>query len=171
MRYTVQVVVIVAVTLLAPGWATCEEARVEASSADPLVPFEPLIGGRWHLEGSYLELSWGLGRRSVRGRNYFVVDGEAKLVGEGLWFWHPGEGRIRGVFTAIDMPVALFDYTTRFEQDRMVSDLRTYDAAGNESVYVETWDLGAEGKLGWKLLQETPEGLRQVMGGTYERQP
>ena len=53
----------------------------------------------------------------------------------------------------------------------MVSDLRTWDTAGNESVYVETWDPGEKGRIGWKLFQNTPEDRREVMGGIYKREP
>lgn len=172
MSYPIRcVVAVAALTLSMAGGAICEEGASPAPATDPLARFEPLIGGQWHLDGSYQELSWGVGRRSVRARNYFVIDGEAKLVAEGSWFWHPGEEEIRGVFTAVDMPVVLFEYTTRFEGSMMVSDLRTWDAAGGESAYVETWDLGEEGKVGWRLLEETPAGPREVMGGTYVRRP
>ena len=172
MRYRVPfVLAMVASTFLAPSRASGQDSGPAAPSDDHLAPFERFIGGQWHLDESYQELSWGVGRRSVRARSYFVVDGEPKLVGEGSWFWHPGEERIKGVFTAVDMPVVLFVYTTRFEEGKMVSDLRAYDADGNESVFVEIWELDAEGNRVWKLLQETPDGLREVMGGTYVRKP
>ena len=113
---------------------------LHANDADnPLAPFERLIGGRWAIEGSYQEFSWGVGKRSVTARGYFVFDGEARLVSEGSWYWHPGEKTIRGTFTATGMPVVLFDYTTRFEGDAMVSDLRAWDNEGKELHYRETW--------------------------------
>lgn len=136
-----------------------------------LAPFERFMGARWHLEGSYLELEWGVGRRSVKSRSYFVVDGEPRLVSEGSWFWHPGEQAIKGVFTAIDMPVVFFDYTVRFEEDRMVSDLEAYDAAGKRTSYVETWELTDETHFRWELLQQTDEGLEELMSGVYAKEP
>lgn len=33
----------------------------------------------------------------------------------------PKEKQIRGVFTAVEMPVVFFDHTTRFEGDKMDS--------------------------------------------------
>lgn len=137
--------------------------------ADPLAGFDKLIGGSWHLEGSYLELEWGVGRRSVKSRSYFVIDGEPRLVSEGLWFWHPGEQAIKGFFTAVDMPVVLFDFTTRFEDNRIVSDLSAYDARGNETSYVETWELVDEMHLLWRLVEDTPGGVVERMSGTYSR--
>jgi hypothetical protein len=136
---------------------------------NPLAPFERLIGGQWHLEGSYQEFEWGVGKHSVKSRSYFVIDGTPRLVGEGFWFWHPGEKQIKGVFTASDMPVVLWDYTTRFEQDKMVNDLKTYDANDAESIYLETWEFTDDSHFVWKLMATTPDGMKEVMGGTYEK--
>lgn len=136
---------------------------------NPLAPFERLIGGEWHLGESFQEFEWGVGKRSVRSRAYFLEDGVPRLVSEGIWFWHPGERAIRGVFTAVNMPVVFFDYTTRFQGDQMISDLRSFDAAGNETVYVESFDLSQDDRYEWALKADGPEGLREVMGGTYTR--
>ena len=138
-------------------------------TSNPLAPFERLVGAQWHLEGSYQEFEWGVGNRSVRSRSYFVVEGKPKLVSEGIWFWHPGEKQIKGTFTAIDMPVVFFDYTTRFEGSKMVNDLRSYDANGSETAYVETWDFIDDMQYVWKLMKKTPEGLQEVMGATYSK--
>ncbi len=163
------VVAIVGGAFLMPAHARCQGAGVQQPAPGPLAPFERLIGGQWHLEGSYQEFEWGVGRRSVRSRSYFVVEGEPMLVSEGVWFWHPGEQRIRGAFTAIEMPVVFFDTTTRFEGNKMVNDLRTYDAEGNEEAYVETWEFTDDTHYVWTLWKETPEGLREEMSGTYAK--
>ncbi|MBT8395904.1 MAG: hypothetical protein HKO65_12845 [Gemmatimonadetes bacterium] len=157
----------VMLTAMSAGFS--QEPQTDHPQANPLAPFERLIGGEWHLDGSYLELEWGVGRTSVRSRSYFVGEGSPRLVSEGIWFWHPGEEEIRGVFTAVDMPAVLFDYTTTFDGDRMVNDLRTYDAAGSETVYVETWELIDDSHYEWRLLADSPDGLQEVMSGTYER--
>ena len=152
---------LIAGLLSGPGLALAEET--------PLAPFERLMGGEWHLEDSYQSFEWGVGRQSVRARSYFLADGTAKLVSEGFWYWHPGEKRIRGVFSAIDMPVTLFDYVTRFEGDTMVSELTAYDAAGNPDRYVETWHFVGERAFEWTLRGES--GGEPLMGGTYQRRP
>lgn len=164
-----QVVAFIAGALLVPMPASSQEVEPEQTAVDPLAPFERFVGGQWHLEGSYQEFEWGVGRRVVRSRGYFLEDGKPKLVAEGIWFWHPGEKRIKGIFAAIDMPVVFFDYTTRFEGSKMVSDLRSYGAKGTESTYVETWDFKDDTHFVWKLMKQTPEGLREEMGGTYTR--
>jgi hypothetical protein len=157
--------------LLMPAHARAEAPAAEPAPPNPLAPFERFMGAPWHLEGSYLELEWGVGRRSVRSRSHFVVEGQPRLVSEGSWFWHPGEQAIKGVFTAIDMPVVFFDYTVRFEADRMVSDLEAYDAEGNRTSYVETWELTDETHFRWKLLRQTGEGLEELMSGVYTKEP
>ena len=112
---------------------------------------------------------WGVGNRSVRGRSYFVRDGDAVLVSEGFWYWHPGQQKIRGVFTAKDMPVELFDFTTRFEGDRMISDLGAFGADGSATSYVETWEFTDDTHFTWTLYRVTPDGPVKEMGGVYTR--
>lgn len=149
--------------------ARSEEADTSPPQAGPLAPFARLVGGQWWLGESYQEFEWGVGRRSVRARSYFIVDGTPRLVSEGSWFRHPGRQQIRGFFTAIDMPVALFEYTTRFEQDRMVSELRAFDPDGGETRYLEILTFTSESQFVWKLFRPTPDGLEEEMGGTYTR--
>ena len=139
------------------------------SVENPLAPFQRLVGAQWHLGGSYQEFEWGVGGRSVRSRSYSVVGGEAQSVSEGSWFWHPGEKVLKGYFTAVEMPAEFFDYTTTFEGEKMVNDLRAYDAFGNQEAFVETWEFIDEDRYLWKLFQKTPDGLAEIMSGTYSR--
>ena len=46
---------------------------------NPLEPFERLVGGEWHLEGSYHVFSWGFGRHSISALTYRVSDEEPEL--------------------------------------------------------------------------------------------
>lgn len=154
-------------SLAVPGLSQTDGG--EEAAINPLAPFERLIGGQWHLEGSYQEFEWGVGKRSVKARGYFVVDGNPRLVSEGYWFWHPGQRQIKGFFTAIDMPVTFFDHTTRFEQNRMVSDLRAYTPGGGETVFVETWEFTDESHFEWRLTSDMADGSQPQMSGTYTR--
>jgi hypothetical protein len=140
-----------------------------ASAPHPLASFERLIGGQWYLAGSYQEFEWGVGRRSVIARSYFVVEGIPKLVSEGVWYWHPEKKRIRGIFIAIDMPVEVFEYTTRFEGNSIVSELAAYNADGTKTMYKEVWEFLDDAHFAWTLFAETPEGLKEEMSGTYSR--
>jgi len=144
-------------------------SNVNSQDAHPLQGFERLIGGQWHLDESYQEFEWGVGRQSVRARSYFVVEGQPKLVSEGYWYWHPGEQKIKGLFTAIDMPVVLFEYTTRFEGNTMVNDLQTFAANGNETIFAETWEFVDDTRFDWKLTSELSDGTEAMMSGTYVR--
>lgn len=148
---------------------SAQEAPQSQSNPNPLSSFEQLIGGQWHLDDSYQEFEWGLGKLSVKSNSYFITGGEAQLVAEGFWFWHPKNQQIKGAFTAVEMPAVLFEYTTRFEGEKMVSDLLTYDASGAETEYVEVWDLMDDTHYLWTLFMKTPDGLQEVMSGTYER--
>lgn len=162
-------VAVAAAILLTPLHVRSQDVGEQEPGADPLAPFARLMGGQWHLGGSYQEFEWGVGRQSVKSRGYFLVGGEPKLVSEGIWFWHPGQKQIKGYFTAIDMPVVFFDYTTRFEKDKMISELRSYGLKGNETAYVETWEFKDDKHYVWKLFRQTPEGMKEEMGGTYTK--
>lgn len=163
------VIALMVTTVLIPGWVPAQEENNDKLMPNPLAPFERLIGGRWYLEGSYQEFEWGVGRRSIKARSYFIVEDEPKLVSEGIWFWHPEEKQIKGVFTAIDMPVEIFEYTSRFEGNSLLSELVAYSAEGGKSRYAEEWEFVDETHFVWTLSIETPDGLRQEMGGTYSR--
>lgn len=144
-------------------------SNVNSQDAHPLQGFERLIGGQWHLDKSYQEFEWGVGRQSVRARSYFVVEDQPKLVSEGYWYWHPGEHKIKGLFTAIDMPVVLFEYTTRFEGNTKVNNLKTFAANGNETIFAETWEFVDDMHFEWELTSEFSDGTEAMMSGTYVR--
>ncbi len=137
---------------------------------NPLAPFEWIIGGAWHFENAYQVFEWGVGKRSVKSKNYYIIEGDTTLVSEGSWFWHPGENQVRGYFTAIKMPVAFFDYSTRFEKNKIVSILKSYSPAGEESTYTEILESTSENTCEWSLLQETDEGSKKIMGSEFVRQ-
>lgn len=141
-----------------------------ASAPNPLTQFERLVGHQWHLEGSYQEFEWGVGRRSVIARSYFVVEGKPKLVSEGIWYWHPEEKQIKGIFIATDMPVEVFEYTTRFEGTSIISELVAYNADGIKTTYKEVWEFLDDAHFVWTLFSETPEGPKEEMSGTYSRE-
>jgi hypothetical protein len=140
-----------------------------AELAGPLSPFSKLIGGKWESEGTYQTFHWGVGQASVIARSFFIVEGKAMPVSEGSWYWHPGEQRIRGHFTAINMPVSLFDYTTTFVEDTMRNDIRAYDKAGNETRYEEVWAFTSDHEYVWSLYRVADTGKELEMSATYRR--
>lgn len=139
------------------------------NSSSSLSQFSGLIGGEWHIEGSYQVFEWGVGRKSVKSKGYSLIDGKSKLISEGIWVWHVGDKKLKGYFTAIEMPVEFFDYTTRFEGDNMMNDLKSYNADGSEENYFETWEFTDDDHYIWTLFELTAEGKQKVMGGKYER--
>lgn len=143
---------------------------VQVDSSNPLAPFDPLIGGEWHQEGNYQVLAWGVGRKTVTSRHYFLVDGEPQLVSEGFWFWHPNEQTIKGTFVAIEMPVELFEYTTKFEGNKMVSELKAFTSEGVDEHYIEEWRFNGADQYTFSLYADTPEGRQQALELTYVRQ-
>ena len=137
--------------------------------ANPLEPFDRLVGGEWHLEGSYHVFSWGFGRHSISALTYRTTHGEAELVGDGGWFWHPGQQAIRGFLFAEGMGIDLFEYRSRWEGDSFMSDLTTYGSEGSEGHYEERWDFTGPDSYEWSLWARTDTGLEKAMGGTFQR--
>lgn len=162
-------IALICATFLVPGVTYSQAENTDAPKSNPLAGFERLVGGQWHLDGSYQEFEWGVGRRSIVARGYFLVEGKPRLVSQGMWYWHPERNRIEGIFTAIDMGIEIFEYTTRFDENSIVSELVTYDAKGTKSSYLETWRFVDDSHIQWTLFAVTPDGPREEMSGTYSR--
>lgn len=167
-KYVLVFVLSVTVSLM-PAILRAETASDPLPGTNPLAPFARLIGGRWHLDGSYQEFEWGVGRRSVKARSYFVINDEPKLVSEGVWYWHPTEKVIKGLATAIDMPVEVFEYTTRFVGNSMLSDLSAVGSDGSRTEYVEDWEFRDDDHFVWTLFSKTNDSLNEEMQDTYTR--
>lgn len=155
--------------LLAVVSGQAAEPAREDTTENPLEPFPKLVGGKWRLADTYQTFHWGVGRLSVRSLGFAIVDGEPKLVSEGIWFWHPELKQIKGYSTAIDMPVNIFDYTTEFQENTMVNKLRAYSSTGSAEDYIETWEFTGPDTYEWTLSAPTPDGMTKIMAGTYTR--
>ncbi len=92
-------IAVASVVVSTVAWAQDTDPATEA-----LAPFERLIGGAWYLDDGYQVFEWGVGRRAVISKSYTLANGQATLVSEGMWMWHPGEKAIKGYFTAVNMP-------------------------------------------------------------------
>ena len=143
--------------------------ETEENSPDSLSHFSRLIGGEWHMGYSYQVFEWGVGKKSVKSSGYFVIDGKPKLVSEGIWVWHPGEQKLKGYFTAIDMPITFFDYTASFDGTNMENELKSYSPRGTVENYVETNEFIDDDHYIWTLYAITSEGKTKIMGGKYKR--
>jgi len=135
----------------------------------PLASFERLVGGEWRSGNTAQVFEWGPGRSSVIARSYSVEEGRSVPVSVALWYVHPANGTIEGRATAVNMPVALFEYTTRFDGDVMRSDLVTYDADGESGVFVETLEFTGGDTYEWNLLLPRPDRTEVVMSATFSR--
>ncbi len=129
-------------------------------------PFGALVEGEWHGEDSRHVFEWGVGKRSLRSRSYQESEGGWNLVGEGMWFWDPGQATIRGIAVAIGMPVELFEYRSEVQGTEVVHDLVAQGPAGGE--YGERW-VFADGTYRWTLEVENEGQLEAIMGGAYQR--
>lgn len=134
-----------------------------------LAAFDRLVGGEWHMADSYHVFRWGAANRSFHSQSFFVSHGTSIPVGEGSWYWHPGDRSIRGHQVAEGMGIDLFEYTSRWEGDTLINDLITYDAEGNTGNYEEHWEFTDADTYQWTLYSRTDDGLQRAMGGTFTR--
>ena len=143
---------------------------VSKAETNPMSSFSWLIGGKWEMkDGTYHTFEWGLGKRSVKAKTYFKVEDEYVLVSEGLWFWHPGEKLIKGYFTAKNMPFVFMEFTTKFEDRKMINKLKAIAKDGKVSHYSSTWSpIGKDG-YSWKLFTGEEGSLKEVMKGDFKR--
>lgn len=146
-------------------------AKATESGDHPLAAFESLVGGEWTLGDGYQVLEWGVGKRSVIARSYQRGPAGPRLVSEGSWFFHPGKGAIVGYFTAVDMGVALFEYTTKGVPGGLESEIVTWDEQGRDAQYLERWILQGEDQYHWQLMTRADDGLSTVSEGTFTRRP
>lgn len=133
----------------------------------PLAGFERLMGGRWQLDNSYQTFEWGVGEMSVVSRSFVQTQSGDKLVSEGVWYVHPGDQVIRGVFTAIDMGIQLFEYETRFEGDEIISKLVTWDDNQQRGEWEERWTFTDKRHYIWELYELVDDGRKNVMRGVF----
>lgn len=148
--------------LSALGSLSPPQLRAQASTGDPLAEFGERMVGTWEAPDSRHVFGWGVGERAVRSTSYALQAGEWVLVSEGMWYWDPGVGAIRGVTVAIGMPVELFDYTSRVTASEVVHDLLLHGEMGGR--YVETWRFTPEG-YDWVLEQDG----ERLMGGSFRK--
>lgn len=130
--------------------------------------FDRLVGGHWVMGDAYQSYEWGVGRLSLRGQSYRVVDGDSQLVGEGMLFHHAGDDALRGIFTATGMGIDLFDYTVKsMDENRVVFSLRTFGQLTGE--FEEIWEFVDDDHFDWSLHQLTADGSVEMMSGRFER--
>ena len=143
-------------------------------STNPLTPFARLIGGEWYYDGkdgayTHHHFEWGVGQKTVISRSYAPDNNGEVLVSEGFWFWHPAEQTIKGYHIAIGMPVEVFEYTTTFEGNKMVSELRATNPEGAVANHIETWQFTDEDHYVCTVDNKTPAGPQKWLELSFIR--
>lgn len=131
-----------------------------------LEAFGALAVGEWTAEDARNTLTWGVGRKIIHSKSYFLLQGEWTLVSEGVWYADPSGAGVRGVVVAIEMPVELFEYRSEVRGESIVHQLVGHGEMGGE--YRETWSFDDEG-YEWTLETEAEGAMQRVMGGAYQR--
>lgn len=139
--------------------------QTTAAGSD-LEAFGALVVGTWEAADSRHVLEWGVGRRVIRSRGYFLIDGDWMLVSEGIWYEDRDAARIRGVVLAVEMPIDRFEYSTVVNGSEVVHELVAHGEAGGR--YRETWTFDGSGYR-WMVAKIGTDGLEPMMKGSYRR--
>ena len=145
---------------------------IETSTQDPvevMAPFARIVGQWQNTEMIELvhHIEWGVDKRTINMHSH-APDGT--LLSEGRWFWHSGEGVIKGYAVAIEMPVEFFDYTvTAFEDNKLTMALTSYTPTGEATKHIETWTFSDDNHYTFALHSKTPDGLVKTLEFGFER--
>ncbi len=148
---------------------TAQDASSDSLS-NPLQHFEHLIGGIWTGDKTQQTFEWGVGEKSVVSKLYFIEPDSLKLVGELIWFWHPGINEIKGYGTSIDMAMDFFDYTTTFESPyKMVNTFIGYGGQFDGVPQLEVVEFISEDKYKWTYFNKEGNEFHPSYSITFNR--
>jgi hypothetical protein len=115
--------------------------------ADPLLPFARFVGGAWETEGDFkvhVAYEWGLNKKLLKIKSYFVGKNGPQLAYESVVYWHPQKKEV--VFQSISAQGGMFDgvmtpkgdvYTsvfTSYEGDKVVPFRQTIEFLDDDHV-------------------------------------
>ena len=146
------------------GLALAHAAAAQDATGE-LEAFGALVVGTWRADDAKHVHTWGVGKKLIHSASYFLVDGEWKLVSEGIWYWDDQERTIRSTHVAIDMPVERFEYRTEVKGALVEHELTAYGSQPGD--FVEIWSFHEDG-YDWRLESPDDRGTR-VMGGSFRR--
>lgn len=142
-------------------------AQDSVEKSNPLTNFAPIIGS-WTFGETIQKFTWGPGEKSVNVSQQAVKDNDTSIVTTGLFFYHPGDNSVKGYFSAVNMGIDLFEYTSvTFSGDTIFADLTTYGDYGGE--FKETWVATDADHWTWTLYQVGASAATQLMTGVFER--
>lgn len=126
-----------------------------------------LVGGSWKIGPLTHVFEWGIGHHTLIARSY---DAEGNYASEARWFWHPGEGVIKGY--SIDAAGSgLAEMTTLIEGDTMSNALLMMGSDGSRANYVGEWVFVGEDRYDWTLYKKTDSGREKQFTATGLRSP
>lgn len=149
-----------------------QEAKVDSLTSNPLEHFDFLVGGTWTSNTTQQTFAWGIGKKSIISKLYFIntENNDLKLVGEINWFWHPGLEQIKGYGTSIDMAMDFFDYTTTFENpNKMLNTFMAYGGEFNGVQQLETLEFIDTNKYKWTYFNKVMDEFRPSYSITFQR--
>ena len=147
-----------------------QSSVLAAGAPDTLKGFERLLGGCWRLGESCQEFEFGLDGRRVTARTLMRTEAGTRVISEGAWFHQPGRKVAVGYFVAQGMGVELFEYSTRFEGEAMISDVTARGETGHARTCREIWTFTDPEHYVWELFESGSGSVTRVMQGIFARE-
>ena len=146
-------------------------AQQTENTANPLQPFEFLIGGEWKTTTTTQTFSWGFNKQSVVSELYFTDGDSVRLTGKITWFWHPGEKTIKGYGHSVEMAMNFFDYSTAFESPTvMFNTFYGYGGTADGIPQYEKLEFIGENEYKWTYFNKVLDELKPAYGLTFKRE-
>lgn len=145
------------------------------SEENPLSGLMRLVGGRWTFNGpedaplTYHRYQTKLDGKVIISESFAAAGNKETLVSTSIWYWNPAEAKIKAIGIAQQMEVDVFEYTNvKVEGNTMTCDLSAHSDQGS-SEFIEIWEFPDDNSYEWKLFTESPDGLLEVMNGSFAR--
>jgi hypothetical protein len=136
-------------------------SSVIAQESNPLQPFEFLIGGEWSTNTTAQTFEWGVGKKLVHSKLYYITNNDTSLAGEITWFWHPGQKQIKGYGHLLNDQVSFFDYTTEFSDSRRMNNSITgYNSQSMSIPIIESIEFLENDSYRWTMYERVLDELR-----------
>ncbi len=146
------------------------QLTLKAQDANPLQPFEYLIGGNWNTETTMQTFEWGVGEKSVHSELYFIAEGDTSLAGEITWFWHPGKQKIKGYGHLLSNQLIFFDYSTEFTEPRkMTNVILGYNHQIDEVPIYESLEFIDTNQYRWTMYEKVLDELKPQISIVFKR--
>lgn len=129
-----------------------------------------LAGGEWIASGegappNFHRFWFGPGQQSIWSHTRNAERLQVYPKSEAVFFWHPGEERLRAL--SVSDGGLVFDQVLRWQGEILETELEYY-VADNKVEFASRWEFDGEKAYDWSLFAKTPQGLSKSMSVRFD---